>query len=417
MRRTGRLTVALVAGCPFPWARGTPARILGMARALHEAGHAVHVIAYPIGDLDRQLPFQVHRSARLPFYRRTAPGADPLRLACMLPMLAAEVARVVRNHPIDVIHAHHYEGLLAAWPAKRLRRVPLVYDAHTTLAGELPYYRVGLPRPWTVAVGRSLDSRLPGLADHTIATSQHIAAELIGDGMPAERVSVIGNGIEDSFVAGPHDETPPDDGIERICYAGNLAPYQGIDTLLAAFAEVAAARPKARLLLVTESSFEPYARQAARLGIAERIDVETPPPPHALGTRLAVATVLVNPRAECPGYPLKLLNYMAAGRGIVSFRDSARDLTHGVDAWLVDEPTAPALAQGLLAMLREPTRAAELGMAARRRVVENLTWSRIVANLETVYRRLVAVEDGAADPVEAAVQEPASVRAGFSGGE
>ena len=165
------------------------------------------------------------------------------------------------------------------------------------------------------------------------------------------------------------------------------------------------------------SSFEPYARQAARLGIAERIDVETPPPPHALGTRLAVATVLVNPRAECPGYPLKLLNYMAAGRGIVSFRDSARDLTHGVDAWLVDEPTAPALAQGLLAMLREPTRAAELGMAARRRVVENLTWSRIVANLETVYRRLVAVEDGAADPVEAAVQEPASVRAGFSGGE
>ena len=407
MRRTGRLSVALVAGCPFPWARGTPARVLGLARSLHEAGHTVHVIAYPLGDLDHKLPFQVHRSARLPFYKRTAPGADPLRLTCLLPMLAAEVDRVVRNNPIDVIHAHHYEGLLAAWPARLLRRVPLVYDAHTTLAGELPYYRIGLPRPWIVAVGRSLDSRLPRLADHTIATSQHIVAELMGDGMPAERVSVIGNGIEDSFVAEPHDNTPPDDGSERICYAGNLAAYQGIDTLLAAFAEVAASRPKARLLLVTESSFGPYARQAAQLGIADRIDVERPPPPHALGARLSCAAVLVNPRAECPGYPLKLLNYMAAGRGIVSFRDSARDLTHGLDAWLVDEPTASALAKGLLAMLSEPTRAIALGMAARRRVVENLTWSRIVANLETVYRRLVAVE--------ASVPKPASVRAGFPG--
>lgn len=415
--RTRRLNVALVAGCPFPWARGTPARVLGMAQSLHEAGHMVHVVAYPLGDLDRKLPFQVHRSARLPSYQRTAPGADPLRIGCLLPMLAAEVDRVVRNHPIDVIHAHHYEGLLAAWPAKRLRRVPVVYDAHTTLAGELPYYRTGLPRPWTVALGRSLDSRLPALADHTIATSQHIAAELLGYGMPSERVTVIGNGIEDSFVVGPHDQTPPDGGIELICYAGNLAAYQGIETLLAAFAKVAAARPRARLLLATESSFEPYARQAAELKISDRIDVETPPPPHALGALLARATVLVNPRAECPGYPLKLLNYMAAGRGIVSFRASARDLTHGVDAWLIDEPSAAALAEGLHLMLAEPRRAAALGAAARRRVVDNLTWSRIVANLETVYRRVAAVGDGVAKSVETAVQKPASVRAGFFGGE
>jgi len=415
VRRAGRLNVALIAGCPFPWARGTPARVLGMARSLHDAGHVVHVVAYPLGDLDHKLPFQVHRSARLPFYRRTAPGADPLRLGCLLPMLAAEVDRVVRNHPIDLIHAHHYEGLLAAWPAKRLRRVPVVYDAHTTLAGELPYYRTGVPRPWSIAVGRALDSRLPALADHTIATSQHIAAELLGDGMPAELVTVIGNGIEDSFVVGPHDQTPPDDGIERICYAGNLAGYQGIETLLVAFAKVAATRPRARLLLVSESSFEPYARQAAQLKISDRIDLETPPPPHALGTRLAHTNVLVNPRAECPGYPLKLLNYMAAGRAIVSFRDSARDLTHGVDAWLVDEPSAAALAEGLDIMLAEPRRAATLGAAARRRVVDNLTWSRIIAELETVYRRVAGVADSATVSADKDVKEPGPARAGFLG--
>ena len=125
--------------------------------------------------------------------------------------------------------------------------------------------------------------------------------------------------------------------------------------------------------------------------------------------------MLVNPRAECPGYPLKLLNYMAAGRAIVSFRDSARDLTHGVDAWLVDEPSAAALAEGLDIMLAEPRRAATLGAAARRRVVDNLTWSRIIAELETVYRRVAGVADSATVSADKDVKEPGPARAGFLG--
>jgi len=412
MPSSRRLRIALVAGCPFPWARGTPARILGMARALHEADHEVHVVAYPVGELDRRLPFRVHRSAGLPGYRRTAPGADPLRLAALLPMLAATLGRVARRHDIDIIHAHHYEGLLAAWPAKRLRRVPVIYDAHTTLAGELPYYRHGLPRRLTSRIGRILDRRLPKLADHTIATSQYIAHEMLDDGMPERRVTVIGNGIEDDFVTAtaiePEVRAAADTAAERIVYAGNLAGYQGIDTLLCAFAVVAARRPAARLQLITESPFEPYARQAQHLGILGRIDLEVPPPPHALGARLAAADVLVNPRVECPGYPLKLLNYMAAGRAIVSFAASARDLVHGSDAWLVAEPTARALADGLTTVLDRPDLARRLGVAARRRVVEELTWSRVAVRLESVYRRLLQSEAARHEP--AAASTPKALR-------
>ncbi len=389
MGRGSALRVALVAGCPFPWPRGTPARILGMAQALCEAGHEVHVIAYPIGDLDRPLPFAVHRSAGLPLYRRTAPGADPLRLAFFLPALAATVAKVVGRQRIDVVHAHHYEGLLAAWPARRLHGVPVIYDAHTTLAGELPYYRLGLPRDWTVAVGGWLDARLPRLADHIVATSRLIAGELVRSGMPLRDITVIGNGIEDSFVAGPPPERVGDGEGERIVYAGNLAGYQGIDTLLEAFALVAGKRPAARLVLLTDSAFERYAARADRLGIRKRIDLEEPPSPKALVERLAGATLLVNPRAECPGYPLKLLNYMASGRPIVSFRDSAKGLTHDRDAWLVDEPSARALAGAVLAVLDRPDGGASLGRTARDRVVRELTWSRVLADLEGLYRCLM----------------------------
>jgi len=383
------MRIALVAGCPFPWGRGTPARILGMARALAAAGHEVHVVAYPLGQLDHDLPFQVHRSPGLPLYRRTAPGADPLRLMALLPMLAGTVARVVRRHAIDLVHAHHYEGLLAAWPAKRLYGSPVIYDAHTTLAGELPYYCYGMPRGPIVALGRWLDARLPKLADHIIATSQYIASELVADGIAASRVVVVGNGIEDAIVAEPVDPQPARGDGEQITYAGNLAAYQGIETLLAAFALLAVQRPTLRLSLITETTFAAHAPLAEQLGISQRIDIETPPPPHALGTRLAQASLLVNPRMECPGYPLKLLNYMAAGRPIVSFRAAARDLTHARDAWLVDEPTAAALAEGMSAVLDQPELAHALSAAARRRVVDELTWSRVAATLEGVYMQLL----------------------------
>lgn len=389
-----RLRVALVAGCPFPWPRGTPARILGMAEALHVAGHDVRVVAYPIGDLERDLPFPVDRSPGLPFYRRTDPGADPIRLAWYLPTLAVRLARVVARHRVDVVHAHHYEGLLASLLASRLHRVPVIYDAHTTLAGELPYYRLGLPRRWIASVGSALDARLPKLADHTIATSDFIAGDLLQHGLAPDRVTVIGNGIEDALVSDlpvvPPDVDPAD---EEIVYAGSLAGYQGIDVLLEAFARVAGDRPRARLTLLTNSGFERFAPLARKLGLGERLRIEEAPPPGRLMARLVRAALLVNPRAECPGYPLKLLNYMASGRPIVSFSGSARGLSHGRDAWLVSEPSAQALARGMLEVLDAPDRGAQLGRCAHRRLVEERTWSRVVTSLEGIYRRVISSRD------------------------
>ncbi len=46
------------------------------------------------------------------------------------PLLTAKLALGLGKNPFDIIHAHHYEGLLAAWLARIGRRIPLVYDVH-----------------------------------------------------------------------------------------------------------------------------------------------------------------------------------------------------------------------------------------------------------------------------------------------
>jgi hypothetical protein len=58
MSRT--LRIAMLAACPFPAPRGTPARIRRLAEALTARGHDVQVLAYHHG-AGEALPYPVHR--------------------------------------------------------------------------------------------------------------------------------------------------------------------------------------------------------------------------------------------------------------------------------------------------------------------------------------------------------------------
>src|SRR5262249_45058980 len=147
--------------CPFPYPRGTPIRIRRVAEALAHRGHDVHVVTYHLGQQDESLPFTVYRSPRLAGYRKLSPGPSAAKLAVMDPMLVLTLRRVLATHPIDVIHAHHYEGLLVALCARGKQALPIVYDAHTLLETELPYYPLGLPDGVKRAIGRALDRWLP----------------------------------------------------------------------------------------------------------------------------------------------------------------------------------------------------------------------------------------------------------------
>ena len=56
------------------------------------------------------------------------------------PLLTYKLRQLLKAHSFDVIHAHHYEGLLAALCARGRRNPPVVFDSHTLLETELPHY-------------------------------------------------------------------------------------------------------------------------------------------------------------------------------------------------------------------------------------------------------------------------------------
>jgi glycosyltransferase involved in cell wall biosynthesis len=379
----------VVAACPFPMARGTPIRILRMAEALAARGHDVQVATYHLGSGPVAADVRVHRIGVIRSYQRLSPGPTYWKLLRVDPPLARLLRRLLHDSPFDVIHAHHYEGLLVAAAARRGLPVPLVYDAHTLLMSELPYYQLGLPESVKRALGRWMDGWMPDLAEHTVCVTDTIRDKLVQKaGMDPQRLSVITNGVEvEHFGAAASLAAARHDG-RLLIFTGNLAEYQGIDLLLRALHEVVPRYDGLRLRIATDSSFEPYEALARELEIRDRIEIVAAPPFPELPRLLAGADIAVNPRVDCDGVPVKLLNYMAASLPVVSFDSSAPGVVHGSTGWLAESGNIKAFADGIAALLDDRARAVGIGRAAREYVVKHCSWSVAAERCEELYRGL-----------------------------
>jgi glycosyltransferase involved in cell wall biosynthesis len=379
------LRIAMVAACPMPARRGTPLRVQRLAEALWARGHHVELITYHIADDERPLPFPVHRIFSKPKYWRMPAGPNARKLLLYDPILACKLWRVIGRGNFDVVHAHHIEGLLVSLPVRARHHIPVVYDAHTMLSSELPTYGPRLSR-WAVGgIGGWLDGVLPRGADHVAAVTPDIRDLLIERyRMPPGRISVVMNGVEmNTFRV----ESPPPDGLVRLIYTGTLAPYQDIDLLLEAFARARCVRKDLRLCFSVSSPFEPYAAYAERLGVREAIDV-IPDGFEELPARLAAANIAVLPRTSCPGIPQKLLNYMAAGKAIVSSAGSAKVIEHERTGLVVPNGDADAFADALLRLAGDPALASELGASARQDIERGYSWEQAADHLERIYDKV-----------------------------
>ena len=173
-------------------------------------------------------------------------------------------------------------------------------------------------------------------------------------------------------------------------FTGNLAPYQGVDVLLEAFAVASRRRRDIRLQIVTDFDFSTYEPAARALGIRDLIEVVPAPAFADLPALLEAAHVAANPRIEADGAPVKLLNYMAAGKPIVSFEGSAPGLT----AWRHRVAGRRRRSRGVRAghprrCSRTAERAQALGRHARRFVEQHYRWPVVAERIERVYRAVL----------------------------
>lgn len=408
-RRNGAgYSIAMVAACPFPANHGSPASIREMSDTLSDMGHNVHIVTYPTGQEDiRVRRAKVHRTAAFRPERNAKVGPSSEKFVLDFQLLRL-LCHVIRRERIDIIHAHNYEGALVGIMAKWLTGRPLLYNAVNLMADELAGYRFIRPAWLAHGLARGLDWFTPIFPNHITAVSPELRTWFIDQGVPAAKVDFVPAGIEPELFDHPKPEKFRQayqlDGRQVVMYTGVLNAFQRVDYLLRAFAVALREKPDALLLIVSPLVSEAYEKEhrqlAAELGISRSVIWISPHTLEDLPSYLALADVCVVPRPECPGHPVKLLNYMLAEKPIVSFAGGAKGVRHLHDAFIISNHDCEALGRGIVTLLNDPKLAADLGARARATVLANFDWRHICVKIEGIYDRLLATPQSACRQTE-----------------
>lgn len=391
-------------------------KIHELAEALQARGHQVDVVTafphYPTGDLYpgvrlRMLRREVVDGIRVvrtfiyPYHGRSSFGRIVNYLSFMLSApLAAWVTR--RCEVIYVWHPPLTTGV-AGWLLGKLKRAPFVYDVQdiwpesAVLSGMM---REGVLVRWMRAMERFVYRR----AARILTVTADARANLLDKGVPAEKVRVIDNWVDDRlFAPAPADairETRDRHGWGGrfvVLFAGNLGLVQGLGSLLEAAGRL---RGDPRFLLAIMGDGVDRARLervVLESDLGGQVQFIPRQPPEAVAAYLSAADALVVHlrKSELARFvlPSKTLAYLSAGRPVIVAMDGpAADLVRDARAGLVVPPEEPqAMAEAFLALAALNTEELDaMGRRGRACVQERFAKEKVIGLYEELLAEVAA---------------------------
>jgi len=362
-----RLKLVQVVATPFPANQGTAGATRELINALFKRGHEIHVVTYHQGQ-NIQLPdIQIHRIPKLGKKDDFFVGLNAKRpiLDLALAFKTLQVVRKVRPH---IIHAYHHEATLAAFLARALTGIPMIYHSVASMEEELPLFIK--PRKLFQTVGKLLDVFIPRLANCCVVVSKNLEESIERSGISSEKIFYLPTTIDArSMIGGNGAKFRESHGMKDsklVLYTGVINEFQGIDNLLKSMTIVVRDIPSAKLVMAISMlngiQVKKYVALSSELGLMDNVVFLEGFPFNELPQALTAANVTVMPRERCAGLPVKILNYMAAGKPIVSMRGgSARLIKDGLNGLLAD--SWEELGEKILMLLKDNDLAQRLGKA------------------------------------------------------
>jgi len=293
-------------------------------------------------------------------------GMDGWRKALAVPRLA----RAIRRLRPDVVHVHLLSGQLWGIPAARLAGVRTVVSTeHSLMDASIEN------RPLTERL-RRLYLALARMATRTVAVSPTTRDRLIGWGVPADRITVIDNGIDFDVLAYSADgrrrvraELGIEPGTVVLGAVGRLEPVKRFPQLLDAVAE--GLRPGVLELVIAGDGplRSSLLRQAETLGVADAV--------HLLGPRpdvpdvLSAMDMLISPSRD-ETFGMAVIEGLGSGLPVAYAQCPALDRLARTPAWAL-ALSGPADPVDVADPEAEAIRAAVGRLPARRGAAANAT--------------------------------------------
>jgi glycosyltransferase involved in cell wall biosynthesis len=370
-------------------ADGQYVHIRALTDALRARGHEL-IMAGPddrSGAALRQLDAGsgVSLRARLP-----KPLYEAAELAYSAPAYFRLASRARAGAP-DILYERYNLFYHSGVRLSRARRLPFLLEVNAPLVEERARHGgLALKR-----FARWSENSIWRAADRVLPVTQVLADMIAAAGVPPERIAVIPNGVEATFL---RDVDPQPvraryglDGRLVLGFTGFARAWHGLDRIVRFIAR--AGRDDIHFLIVGDGDvIAALQDEAGRLGVAERLTVTGIVQREAVAGHVAAFDIALQPAVVPYASPLKLMEYMALSKAIVApDRPNIREiLSDGADALLTAPDDEAALDRALLRLASDASLREKLGRAARATLERrNLTWAGNAARVESIAEALL----------------------------
>jgi len=370
---------------------GMETQAQALAAGLAARGHALLILTAPLPD-----GRGAGEECGVPV-RYVAPGSHRWYQRRWWEACYRELVQQHHQAPFDVLLSHSAGALGYVERVACELHLPCVVILHGTLAGELRTRLNDIATPRGIYRLMRFASRAPGMlarwrrvvdsVDRWIAVAPQVAHDAAREiGMPADRISVIPNGIDTTRFqpdAEARARTRRRLGIAAdaplLIASGRLEREKGFDTAIAAVTRLRNHWPELRLLIAGGGRDSARLETLARpLGEAVQFVGHVP---HAeLASFLAAGDLYLMPTRCAEGLSLALIEALASGLPVLTTRSGGEAIIDIGRTGILLPPASPdAWADSIEHLLRHDRLRRAMGLLARQMAVARYSQERMVA--------------------------------------
>jgi phosphatidylinositol alpha-1,6-mannosyltransferase len=331
-----------------------PADVVVLTRLVKDAEH-----------FDKGLPFEVRR--------------EPVGTLLPTPHLAKEASRIINERGIDFVYFATPLPLGVIGP-RLLRQSDVPYacsvmGADFALSAAVPGIRLLL-------------RKVLNSASVVLPLSSYLAEAVRGLVPEHRAVRILPPGVDtDRFQPPPEQTVSPN---PRILFVSRVVARKGAETLIRAMGQILSKHPNARAVFVGggPERYIHYLKHIARAENAQwSVSFEGSQPWHRLPPFYSSADVFAVPTherlggLETEGFGMVYLEAAASGLPVVAGNSGgvADAVIDGETGFIVDGRDPAQVADAIQRLLDDPEKAVQMGVAGRRRAVDEFSWDVIAA--------------------------------------
>jgi len=176
-----------------------------------------------------------------------------------------------------------------------------------------------------------------------------------------------------------------------IAFVGSFAVYQGVDLMFEAIPDVVVRHPEARFVIIGGSADEIFERKKwlNERKVEKSVTFLGKVHPDELPDYLSASDILLSPRLAGVNTPLKLLDYLKAGRAIVATDTESNRLILDEKTAVIVKAEPSAFADGICRLVADENLRIRLGENGRKLITERYNFGEFKKRLGICYEEVL----------------------------